>query len=148
MIPSPLPPWRRVWQTGLRAVWWRKRHASSDPSVLLHEDRSQRNQQLVALIRSLGASPAGQLEALERAQPSDLQQMPYRRLLDEIAKSLPRDVGEKVSWDLTGRLAETLKKLNAQSLHQRLGLRLNNALLQDSHAQLPQLISQLCGTAM
>lgn len=39
-----------------------------------YQDRSQRNQQLVALIRSLGASPAGQLEALERAQPSDLQQ--------------------------------------------------------------------------
>ena len=44
MIPSPLPPWRRVWQTGLRAVWWRKRHASSDPSVLLHEDGRVRKQ--------------------------------------------------------------------------------------------------------
>lgn len=39
-------------------------------------------------------------------------------------------MGEKTAWESTGQLASVLKKLNAQSLHPRLGTRLNNALLQ------------------
>lgn len=55
---------------------------------------------------------------------------PFRDLLEDVARQLPRDVGEKTAWESTGQLASVLKKLNAQSLHPRLGTRLNNALLQ------------------
>eukprot|EP00435_Cladocopium_sp_Y103_P073825 s497_g45.t1 len=107
------------------------------------QDSSQR---WGSLLRNLGSTPQGQLKALQLVDSQQvLEQKQFQALLDDVAGQLPRDVGEKTSWESTSQLADVLKKLNVQSLHQRLGARLNNALLQESDAKLEVLMEKFCG---
>lgn len=59
----------------------------------------------------------GQLEILEQVKPEHLSQRLGRRLLDDLALKMPRDVGEKLTVDAKGfapRLATALQKLNVK----------------------------------